>query len=43
VAGAELVGAREIRAPDIDFSGLEYVFDTDILGADYSVSVQKAR
>ena len=43
VAGAELVGAREIRAPDIDFSGLEYVFDTDFLGADYSVSVQKAR
>ena len=43
VSGAELRAARESRVPDIDFSGLEYVFGPGFDGAVYQVSVSKAR
>jgi hypothetical protein len=41
--GATLHAAREAKSPAIDFSGLEYVFDGAFAGADYTVTVQKAR
>ena len=40
---ADLHAGREVRAPDIDFSGLEYVFGPGFQGADYQVAVSKAR
>ena len=43
LAGADLHAGREVRAPDIDFSGLEYVFGPGFQGADYQVAVSKAR
>jgi hypothetical protein len=43
LSGAEFRAARELRARDIDFSGLEYVFGPAFSGADYQVSVSKAR
>jgi hypothetical protein len=41
--GADFRAAREIRGPDIDFSGLEYVFGPGFDGASYKVSISKAR
>ena len=35
--------ARELRAPDIDFSGLEYSFGPGFEGADYTVKVGDAK
>ena len=35
--------AREVRTPDIDFSGLEYSFGPGFSGADYTVKVGDAR
>jgi len=35
--------AREIRRPDIDFSGIEYVFGPGFTGVDYQLTVSKAR
>ena len=42
--GAEgMYAARETRSPDIDFSGIEYVFGPGFSGVEYQVNVSKAR
>jgi hypothetical protein len=38
-----MYAAREVRYPDIDFSGIEYVFGPGFTGAEYQVNVSKAR
>ena len=38
-----MYAARENRSPDIDFSGIEYVFGPGFTGADYQLTVSKAR
>jgi len=35
--------AREVRSPDLDFSGLEYSFGPGFAGADYTIRVGEAR
>jgi hypothetical protein len=42
-AAEGMYAAREIRQPDIDFSGIEYVFGPGFTGAEYQVNVSKAR
>lgn len=43
LSNAGFYAAREVRTPDIDFAGLEYVFGANFAGADYTITVQKAR
>jgi hypothetical protein len=43
VAGAELDGGRELAPPDLDWSGLDYVFDGGFRSADYTVSIRRSR
>ena len=43
LSGAQMFAAREVRTPDIDFAGLEYVFGPDFTGTDYVITVQGAR
>jgi len=38
-----MYAAREIRRPDIDFSGIEYVFGPGFSGAEYQLSVSNAK
>jgi len=38
-----MYAARELRSPDIDFSGVEYVFGPDFAGTRYRVTVGRAR
>jgi cellulose synthase/poly-beta-1,6-N-acetylglucosamine synthase-like glycosyltransferase len=38
-----MYAARELRSPDLDFSGLDYVFGPDFTAASYQVTVGKAR
>ncbi len=38
-----MYAARETRSPDIDFSGIEYVFGPGFTGVDYQLTVSKAR
>ncbi len=38
-----MFAARETRSPDIDFSGIEYVFGPGFTGANYQLVVSKAR
>jgi hypothetical protein len=43
LAEAQLVGGRELRPPEFDWSGLEYVFGPSFSGADYAITVGSAR
>jgi cellulose synthase/poly-beta-1,6-N-acetylglucosamine synthase-like glycosyltransferase len=38
-----MYAAREVRSPDINFSGVEYVFGPDFSGVTYQVAVGRAR
>jgi hypothetical protein len=42
LAGAELDGGRELAPPDLDWSGLDYVFDGGFRSADYTVSIRRS-
>jgi hypothetical protein len=43
IAGAELHAGRELKAPDFDWAGLDYLFPSSFLGTDYHINVQEAR
>jgi hypothetical protein len=43
IAGAELHAGRELKAPDFDWAGLDYLFPSTFLGTDYHINVQEAR
>jgi hypothetical protein len=43
IAGAELHAGRELKAPDFDWAGLDYLFPSPFLGTDYHINVQEAR
>jgi hypothetical protein len=43
IAGAELHAGRELKSPDFDWAGLDYLFPPTFAGTTYRISVQEAR
>jgi cellulose synthase/poly-beta-1,6-N-acetylglucosamine synthase-like glycosyltransferase len=41
--GAQLHGGRELKAPDFDWAGLDYLFNAPFVLASYHINVQEAR
>jgi hypothetical protein len=43
IQGAELHAGRELKLPDFDWAGLDYLFPSNFAGASYHINVQEAR
>jgi hypothetical protein len=43
IEGAELHAGRELKAPEFDWAGLDYLFASDFSGTAYHINVQEAR
>ena len=43
IAGAELDAGRELKGPDFDWAGLDYLFPPTFAGTTYHINVQEAR
>jgi hypothetical protein len=41
--GAQLTAGRELEPPVLDWAGLEYVFGPDFNGAEYAITLGRAR
>jgi hypothetical protein len=43
IAGAQLHGGRELKPPDFNWAGLDYLFPAGFSGTTYHINVQEAR